>query len=495
VTFPGKWIVRFAWLISCLALIGSVTQYPGNKLIFASFSLVVFAIGYLAIRFSTQYAHLFLGVAWFIGFWVKYVFHQLTGSPYYELYGSFDGSRASWDAVLLVVTIGGAGFLTGRLISIPLTAPLTTSLFKRSIAVPWWWRSYRNFAWLVVGLLIALAIALNHAFGLLTRGYVAAVILPWPIGGLYDWMTDMGFAFVLSVLAAWDRQSNEGIIRGFIALCVEGALFSVSTLSRGVFFFHTVPALVSEGGDYVRSRKIVSSIMLLAIWALIATAIPSTTTFLRVFGKNAVPTTAQDLVASESTNISRPVYRGQTASGLWNQFVTMSRLLVVDRWTGLEGVMATVAYPKKSTALLVEAATQRRSYGTVDVYTRKISGSTFTEENAKKYHYATLAGPIAFLYFSGSFGIVFAGMALLAVLMSAIELLWLWLARDRLVIAMSGLYLALIVLQLSGSLVQAITGPLTLTFLLLAVWLCGRIFEPRQIESKMLPRESSCSQF
>jgi hypothetical protein len=491
---PRKWTVRAIYLFLFAALIGSITQYSGSKLIFSSFAVVTFAIGYLAIRFSTQYAHLFLGIAWFIGFWVKCVFHQATGSPYYELYGSFDGSNASWDAVFVVVAIGGAGYLAGRLISIPVVAPITASLFKRTIIVPSWWISYRNVAWVGAGLLVFSTLVLNHAFGLLTRGYVASVVLPWPLGGLYAWMTDIGFALVLSLLLAWDRQSNQGIMRGFVALCIEGALFSVSTLSRGVFFFHTLPPLVSEGGDYVKRGKILPTILLLATWALVGTAIPSATTFLRLFGENAVPTTAHDLVTSESSNISRPMMEQQTASGLWNQFVTMSRLLVIDRWTGLEGVMATVAYPEKSRSLLAEAATQRRSYGTVDVYTKKISGSTFNEENAKKYHYATLAGPIAFLYFSGSLGIVFVGMALISILMSATELLWLWLARDRLLVAMSGCYLALIVLQLSGGLVQAVTGLLTVTVVFVGVWLLDWIYGRRQVASKMTLQVPPCSQ-
>ena len=135
--------------------------------------------------------------------------------------------------------------------------------------------------------------------------------------------------------------------------------------------------------------------------------------------------------------------------------------------------MATVAYPDKAGELFVEAATQRRSYGTVDVYTKKISGSKFSEENAKKYHFATLAGPIAFLYFSGSLLVVFGGMVLISALMSAIEILWLWLVRDRLLVAMSGLYLALLVLQLSGSLIQSLTSVITVTGAFVGVWLTG----------------------
>ena len=85
-------------------------------------------------------------------------------------------------------------------------------------------------------------------------------------------------------------------------------------------------------------------------------------------------------------------------------------------------------------------------------------------------------------------------MALISVLMSAMELLWLWLARDRLLVAMSGLYLALVVMQLSGGLVQAITGPLMVTGVLAAVWLMDLIHERRHVGSNMTPREPSCLQ-
>jgi hypothetical protein len=64
-------------------------------------------------------------------------------------------------------------------------------------------------------------------------------------------------------------------------------------------------------------------------------------------------------------------------------------------------------------------------------------------------------------------------MVLISALMSAIEILWLWLVRDRLLVAMSGLYLALLVLQLSGSLVQSLTSVITVTGAFVGVWLTG----------------------
>ena len=442
-----------AALAICIAIaVWGIIQYPGNRLIFCFFSFVIFAVTYFAIRQPTQYAHFFLGLAWFLGFWVKYLLHQATGGTYYEPHGSFDGSPANWDAVFLVIGIGGTGYLVGRLLTFPIANPLRDQLLKRNIIVPFWWKSYRNVIWLLAALLVFSVLAINQEFGLLVRGLAARVVLPWPLGGLFAWMTDIGLALLLAFLLAWDRQSGFGVFRGFIALSVEGALISISTLSRGVYFFHTVPPLLTESASAYRSGRFRPIAILLGMWLVIGAAVPLSATFLRLFGQNVVPATQTDLASSLTANIDRPQL--DVGHG-WNQLISMPQALLVDRWTGLEGVMATVAHPHKDSALLLEAATFHRSFGTVDTYTEKISGSNFTKANARKYEYATLAGPIAFLYFSGSLITVFLGMALISILMTAIETLWLWLARDRLLAAMSGLYLALIVLQLSGGLLQS----------------------------------------
>jgi hypothetical protein len=243
---------------------------------------------------------------------------------------------------------------------------------------------------------------------------------------------------------------------------------------------------VTEGMHTYRLGKIRTLAVLFGTWLLVGVAIPSTTTFLRLAGANAVPSTPAELIASQKANnthyeatvrpkAERPMSESSSSPSriMLKQLIPVMQVVLIDRWTGLEGVMAAVAYPHKDMALLKDAAVFHRSYGTVDVYTRKISGSSFTEENAKKYHYATLAGPIAFLYFSGSLLVVFFGMALISLLMSAVELFWVWLVRDRLIVAMSGLYLALIVLQFSGGLVQAATGVVTVTFAFAGIWLLG----------------------
>ncbi|MGJ4950107.1 hypothetical protein [Bradyrhizobium sp. HKCCYLS20291] len=455
------------------AFVLGVAIYPGDRIVFAGFSAVMFVLLGLALRTPRQYAHLFLALAWFTGFWFKYLYHQITGAPYYELHGSFDNSSPAWDAVFLTVAAGGAGYVVGRLAWMAAAGPLQRAAEARDMWCPPWWPARRNLMWLAAAALVVLVVLANQEFGLLTRGYVAKLVLPWPFGGLFAWMTDIGLALLLAVFLVWDRQSGCSVARGFTALAAEGAALSVSTLSRGIYFFHTIPALVTEGGAAMRATRRRQLAVLLLIWIAAGVAVPSVSTFIRLFGNQAVPTTDAQLASSRA--VEHRTETGLSAAALLSQFDIMTRLLLIDRWTGLEGAMATVVYPAKSFTLFAEAAMQRRSYGTVDVYTRRISGSSFDEENAKIYHFATLAGPIAFLYFSGSLLVVFAGMALLSLLISSIECGWRWLVGDRLLVAISGLYLAMVALQLSGTVIQAVTGPLTVTAVFVILRMLGSL--------------------
>ncbi len=54
---------------------------------------------------------------------------------------------------------------------------------------------------------------------------------------------------------------------------------------------------------------------------------------------------------------------------------------------------------------------------------------------------------------------------LIAMLVTAVELVWTWLIRDPLPLAIAGWYLAFVVLQLGGGLQQVITGPAMVTLL------------------------------
>lgn len=90
--------------------------------------------------------------------------------------------------------------------------------------------------------------------------------------------------------------------------------------------------------------------------------------------------------------------------------------LAVDRWIGLEGVMAVSAYPDKSSFLLLEAVKEKREIRKITQF-QNISNSHYRWVDSNKWQFASLPGAAAFLYFSGSLWVVLLGMAMFSFLL------------------------------------------------------------------------------
>ena len=115
--------------------------------------------------------------------------------------------------------------------------------------------------------------------------------------------------------------------------------------------------------------------------------------------------------------------------------------LVVDRWIGLEGVMAVTAYPEKSNKLLLDAFTEKRGIGTTTKF-QEIANSHYRWVDANLWQFASLPGAAAFFYFSGSLWVVMLGMSIFALVLQGSEQLIFRLTSNPLLCSMFGLTFA-----------------------------------------------------
>jgi len=120
--------------------------------------------------------------------------------------------------------------------------------------------------------------------------------------------------------------------------------------------------------------------------------------------------------------------------------------LAVDRWVGIEGVMAVVSYPRKSSDLLIEAVKEKREIGKVTRY-QEISKSHYQWTDSKVWQFASLPGAVAFLYFSGSLWVVFLGMILFVVFVQLAEQSVYRVTGNPILCSLLGMVLANFVLQ------------------------------------------------
>lgn len=127
----------------------------------------------------------------------------------------------------------------------------------------------------------------------------------------------------------------------------------------------------------------------------------------------------------------------QVGSGAIYRILSLS----VDRWIGLEGVMAVVAYPHKSVELLKEAALEKREVGTATKF-QIVANSHYRWTDSSQWQFASLPGSAAFLFFSGSMWVVLLGMALFVFVLQLSEQLVFRLTANPLLCSLLGFTLA-----------------------------------------------------
>ncbi|MEW5902968.1 MAG: hypothetical protein AB1722_01310 [Pseudomonadota bacterium] len=127
----------------------------------------------------------------------------------------------------------------------------------------------------------------------------------------------------------------------------------------------------------------------------------------------------------------------QVGSGAIYRILSLS----VDRWIGLEGVMAVVAYPNKSMELLKEAALEKRDAGSATKF-QIVAKSHYQWTDSSQWRFASLPGSAAFLFFSGSMWVVLLGMALFVIVLQLAEQLVFKLTANPLLCSLFGFTLA-----------------------------------------------------
>jgi hypothetical protein len=96
-------------------------------------------------------------------------------------------------------------------------------------------------------------------------------------------------------------------------------------------------------------------------------------------------------------------------------------LLAMDRWVGMEGVMAVSSYPELGGDLWKEVWEEKYSDQGTSLYDRKISKSSYSRLDLSNRHFVSMPGVLAFFYYPGSYGIVFLAMLALGILGATIE--------------------------------------------------------------------------
>jgi hypothetical protein len=95
----------------------------------------------------------------------------------------------------------------------------------------------------------------------------------------------------------------------------------------------------------------------------------------------------------------------------------------IDRWVGIEGVMAVSSSPALGWDLWQEAWNEKFQEGRLSLYDNRFIDSPYAGAMTGKSrnHFVSLPGVIAFMYYPGSFWFLFLGMIMIGLFASLLE--------------------------------------------------------------------------
>jgi hypothetical protein len=500
---------------------GGFLGYQGSKFVYVIFSL--FFLAMLASGFYRQvsYGYLFLVIFLWLGFWLKLTVHLIIDYPFGEPIGSFNGSAGSWDEVLQVAIVASLGVVMGRIIY-GLTRRKSTMLISEgNYKVPAWYAPLRGWVWaFVMAIIIGLAI-FNSLYGIHQIGLVPRTILLWPLNAMISWMVSTGSAMGIATLLWWDISLKKNISLPIYAILAESFFSTVSLLSRGVYIFHVVPQMLAifQNRQTIvglsRSRVLLIIGVLISLFIFSFSAVNSLRDYLYpqpkdFIVKNKILSRLEVLdggvervkkmikkgdqqedhlkaLLQEKTDLEKKLYEQNTLNKFraldldeikllfeksvdqMNVFFVHILQLSIDRWIGLEGVMAISSYEGMNSALFLNALIERREIGKSTLY-QEVCNSHYRHLDMSKYQFASLSGSVAFFYYSGSLLLVMLGMVVFSVLILISESLIHLLTSNLILCAFYGFAAANFAAQFGVAPRQSITYFGMIFFAAMTIW-------------------------
>ncbi|MDZ4017812.1 hypothetical protein [Pseudomonas sichuanensis] len=387
VLIKGVWAVVFA-AIAILAVC-AISQYPGSAWVYLLFTGLSTAVLFFGFGRGAIFFDAFIGVLLWIGFWLKFSVHTAFSNGKFNIsVGAFDGSPGSLDKALLVVSCALAAILVVRLVrprffSYPETLP--------GIAYGGLFEFYqRNRKALLIAYVFAvLTVCLvNTHFGIYQRGLVSRMQLPFGLNGVFSWLLMFGMASVSTLILRFEFEINRE--RYWVAITIallETCLSNISLWSRGMILNGS--ALMF--GAVAMFRRAEQRLRLgLAVYVVIAFIFFFVTSVLSV---NFLRTTVY--------------YQGLSQTEQGQAVADQTSTLFLDRWVGIEGVMAVVGSGHQGWAVFQEALSERLDKGVNSYYDQHFVVSSYDNTRGDGTHFISLPGYLAFLFYPGSFLFLF----------------------------------------------------------------------------------------
>lgn len=434
------------WLSSIILFtlfIYGLILYSGNKLLFILFSISYFMLFFSVFKKNNSYFYIFFAVFIFLGFWFKLVLHLIFKYQYVEPIGKFDWEPVSFDGILWVGIVVSCGIFVAKLIYDYFVREKIVCLFNYDFTNFNFYIKYRKYFWLLSITIVLLIVILNMVFGLFQIGLVPKIYLMKPFHALIIWVLPNGFILIILSLLFYDFIIlKKEVFKDILILLAISSILSISILSRSLYIFQTVPIifLLILNKSKISLRKKNYIIIIPTFLFLLLVSLFSVNELRSYYYTDSVK--KYEVLNNETNTRNIDLnYFFKINKIIINRVKNMFWGLFVDRWIGIEGIMSVYSYPEKGYDVFLYALNEKRNIGTVSFY-QKVCDSHYQLMDNNKFQFASLPGPGAFFYYTGSLLFVFICMTILVLFGLFCEKLIFRLLKNPFITAWFGCYLA-----------------------------------------------------
>lgn len=395
-------IISLFIVIVLLLTINSLKHYPGSLTHYICFTLAFNSLLIMGFREKRIFFDTFIGIFFWLGFWLKLTLGLIFYQGGYGLSSNFSATGPSYDLVLQISTSAALALIIASF----LREWLFFSYYKTQTrnTLDQLFNFYKNYRFkLIIAyvLFVTLVAASNIYLGVYQKGSPAKTLLPFGISGVYKWLLLFGLTSFSALILEFEFRIKKNPYLAATLGLFESTLTSVALLSRGMIL--SVACLgfgaysIVKKNNYFTSLKFQSYTVILFLILFVSSVL--SVNFIRTYRYS-------NLSVSNVTT---------------KAMVSNTRALFLDRFVGIDGVMAISSYSELGWPVWKKAWEEKYSETGTSFYDINIINSSYATADLSNNHFISLSGIVGFLYYPGSVLFVFFGMFILGLLAATFE--------------------------------------------------------------------------
>lgn len=398
---PRHLFFSFLFLVTIFTF-AAIIKYVGTFYIFIWFTITSTTLLYYGFRKNAIFFDTFIGIFLWLGFWLKTTLRIIfIDSRFSEGLGQLTIPADTFDEALFISGIGFLALIIASHIREKFIFSYPDQKEKEKSGLFLYYENHRMKILAGYTLLFIFIGVSNFYLGIYQRGEITQTTLPFGLNGVYKWLLLFGISSFAALILKYeiDLQKKPTYFVPILTL-VEACITNISLLSRGM--------ILNAGSlgfgmlkEFQTARKKTNK----KFWFILAI------TFIVLFLSSVV------LVNKLRADNINSINTINTSADLGEV-----KILFLDRWVGIEGMIATANSNRKGWSFFKEALSEKYDEHKTSFYDLNLIHSPYLATDTSIHHYMSLPGFIAFFYYPGSIIFLFCSIFILGLVASLIEL-------------------------------------------------------------------------